>query len=554
MPSDTRPGLDPRRLVRLMREAVDRCGLDLHGAHGSDRGGERRLRRDPRPRSDGRCGRRGGRGRKRLLLRRGDPGADASVARAGGRHRPDRARRPQGRRARGGSDIVTNSGQVRPIDAETVSCMKPSAVVPLMYEGWEYRPADLDLEACRSRGILVAGTNERHPAVDVFAFLGQMAVMQLHDAGYRCEGARCSCSATTTSRPFIVGDLVRAGARRRARNVRSRPTRSLPAATRSCWPCSRGTRPVLDADAARLLSERAPGAVLVQYWGDADRDALAAAAVPVWPPQAPAAGHMGILPSAVGPEPIVRLQSGGLKVGQVLARGRTGRRRTTSPSSRCYESVHAGRRAGATCAAARDGPDRADRARVAGGEVPGRRPGPRVPTGRAGRCLDRAGALGVRCSRRGARRRGARVLDSAPDCVVVSSYDRVLPGRVLARSPFMDVHYAPLPQYRGRANVNWAIINGERETAITVHVLAEGLDAGNILYQQRVPIGPDDTVGELYAKLNEVQRQVLAETVAAHLAGYQGEPQDEEAATYGCTRVPDDGEIDWAAPTELSTR
>jgi methionyl-tRNA formyltransferase len=142
------------------------------------------------------------------------------------------------------------------------------------------------------------------------------------------------------------------------------------------------------------------------------------------------------------------------------------------------------------------------------------------------------------------------VLDSRPDCVVVSSYDRILPARVLeASARFVNVHYAPLPAYRGRANVNWAILNGEPETAITVHVLAPGLDAGNILYQQKVLIGPDDTVGELYAKLNDVQRRVLADTVARHLSGYRGEPQDESAATYGCTRVPEDGEIHWEAST-----
>ena len=103
------------------------------------------------------------------------------------------------------------------------------------------------------------------------------------------------------------------------------------------------------------------------------------------------------------------------------------------------------------------------------------------------------------------------------------------------------MHYAPLPRYRGRANVNWAVINGEAETAITVHVMAPGLDAGNVLYQERVPIGPDDTVGDLYARLNGVQREILGETVARHLAGYAGDPQDERGATYGCTRVPADG-------------
>jgi methionyl-tRNA formyltransferase len=141
------------------------------------------------------------------------------------------------------------------------------------------------------------------------------------------------------------------------------------------------------------------------------------------------------------------------------------------------------------------------------------------------------------------------VTQSRPDCVVVSSYDRILPSRVLGRCRFVNVHYAPLPEYRGRANVNWAIINGETETAITIHVIAPGLDAGNILYQQRVPIGPDDTVGDLYTKLNKVQRQVLGETVARYISGYEGEPQDEKAATYGCARVPDDGEINWASST-----
>ena len=141
------------------------------------------------------------------------------------------------------------------------------------------------------------------------------------------------------------------------------------------------------------------------------------------------------------------------------------------------------------------------------------------------------------------------VIQSSPDCVVVSSYDRILPSRILGRCRFVNVHYAALPEYRGRANVNWAIINGEPETAITIHVIAPGLDAGNILYQQRVPIGSDDTVGDLYTKLNEVQREVLGETVTRHISGYEGEPQDEVSATYGCTRVPGDGEINWASST-----
>jgi methionyl-tRNA formyltransferase len=81
-------------------------------------------------------------------------------------------------------------------------------------------------------------------------------------------------------------------------------------------------------------------------------------------------------------------------------------------------------------------------------------------------------------------------------------------------------------------------------------VLVPELDAGPILFQQRVPIGPDDTVGDVYGRLNEMQRAHLAPAVDRHLDGDPGVPQDEAAATYGCTRVPADGEIDWRWPTD----
>ncbi len=78
---------------------------------------------------------------------------------------------------------------------------------------------------------------------------------------------------------------------------------------------------VLTAADALLLHDEAPDTVVIQYWGDVDRAALGRLDLNVWPPRAPGAGHMGVLPSAVGPEAIVRLQSGGLKVGEVLAAG-----------------------------------------------------------------------------------------------------------------------------------------------------------------------------------------------------------------------------------------
>ncbi len=220
----------------------------------------------------------------------------------------------------GAADIVTNSGQVRPIDAAMVSRMKPSAVIPLMYESWELRPSDVDLPACHARGIAVAGTNERHPDVGMFSYLGIMAVKQLHDAGIAVHGSRVVLLCDNPFSPFIVSSLRNGGAevieaRKLTADVLAAPCDAVLLALRP------GPDVVLGAADCELLAALAPGTVLVQYWGDVDREALSAAAVPVWPPKPPSPGHMGVLPSAVGPEPIVRLQAGGLKVGEILARG-----------------------------------------------------------------------------------------------------------------------------------------------------------------------------------------------------------------------------------------
>jgi methionyl-tRNA formyltransferase len=137
----------------------------------------------------------------------------------------------------------------------------------------------------------------------------------------------------------------------------------------------------------------------------------------------------------------------------------------------------------------------------------------------------------------------------APACVVISSFNRIIPREFLALCPFVNVHYSLLPAYRGRANVNWAVLNSEAATGISIHTVVPGLDAGEILFQQAVPIGPHTTVSELYRELNELQRQHLGRTVREFLGGARGRSQEEGEATYCCARVPDDGEVDWTAST-----
>ena len=128
----------------------------------------------------------------------------------------------------------------------------------------------------------------------------------------------------------------------------------------------------------------------------------------------------------------------------------------------------------------------------------------------------------------------AAVAELEPDAVVVSSFNRILDAELVSRCPFINVHYAPLPRGRGRATVNWAIINGDETAAISIHHLVPGLDAGGILFQQTVPIGPDSTVATLYDELNDLQRQHIAAATAAAIAGDPGVEQDELQATYLC--------------------
>lgn len=223
------------------------------------------------------------------------------------------------------ADVVTNSGHVRPIDSEMVSLMKPTAVVPLMYESWEFRDSDVDLEACGRRGVAVAGTNERHPDVDVFSYLGIMAVKLLLDAGVAVFGSRILLLCDNPFGPYVHRGLAAAGASVEfvhdlIDGVGSLEVDAVVVAMRP------RVGPVVGRAEAESLAGRCPGVVICQFWGDLDRDAIQAAGLAYWPRRAPASRHMGIIPSEVGPEPIVRLQAGGLKVAEVLMRARPGAR------------------------------------------------------------------------------------------------------------------------------------------------------------------------------------------------------------------------------------
>lgn len=132
-----------------------------------------------------------------------------------------------------------------------------------------------------------------------------------------------------------------------------------------------------------------------------------------------------------------------------------------------------------------------------------------------------------------------------PDGVVICSYDKIIPRETLALSTFINVHHGDLPRYRGRANLNWAIINGRESIGLSIHQAVEELDAGGIYHTWKIPIEESDYIADLYAKVNESIRNHLSEVVEGVLNGDLHPCPQTGTPTYCCTRLPNDGKINW---------
>jgi len=115
----------------------------------------------------------------------------------------------------------------------------------------------------------------------------------------------------------------------------------------------------------------------------------------------------------------------------------------------------------------------------------------------------------------------------------------------------LNMHGSLLPKYRGRAPVNWVLVNGESETGVTLHYMDEKPDHGDIVAQHRVPISREDTALTLTRKLAEASRSVLREHYPLLAEGRASRtPQDHGRSSYFGGRRPEDGVIDWAMPAE----
>ncbi len=141
-----------------------------------------------------------------------------------------------------------------------------------------------------------------------------------------------------------------------------------------------------------------------------------------------------------------------------------------------------------------------------------------------------------------------------PDLILSVYYRNMISTKILGLAPLgaFNIHGSLLPKYRGRAPINWAVLHGEPRIGMTLHRMVKSADAGAVVDQAGVDIGPRDTAEQAFRKVLPCARLVLARQIDALLAGTAREtPQDESQVTYFSGRKPEDGRINW---TQTSTQ
>lgn len=219
-----------------------------------------------------------------------------------------------------GCDIVTNLGFVRPLDARLIASLSDTAAISLMWEPWEFRPGEIDLDALRAQKVALIATNEGHPEVRTFEYLGPTVARLLLEAGIELVGTRL---AVLGSNPFggaIAEWLGRAGAH----------------VTRD-WPLSGNERP-LDAlivaehrqhdfriddralPALRQLAQQ--GGALIRLCGEIEDAVITETGVNLYPNLPAPNGVMTVTTAYAGPRPVIDLHAAGLKAAQIVVQAR----------------------------------------------------------------------------------------------------------------------------------------------------------------------------------------------------------------------------------------
>lgn len=156
-------------------------------------------------------------------------------------------------------------------------------------------------------------------------------------------------------------------------------------------------------------------------------------------------------------------------------------------------------------------------------------------------------------------RKDERVLEAIkeanPDINIVVAYGQIIPASIIYLPPLksLNIHFSLLPKYRGAAPVQWAILNGERFTGVTIFQLTEKMDEGPILSQEVVPILPRENAHELETRMSHIGAQLLIRTLEK-IGTLPLKEQEHSLATYAPKLAKEQGRIDWQEPAEVVDR
>ena len=143
------------------------------------------------------------------------------------------------------------------------------------------------------------------------------------------------------------------------------------------------------------------------------------------------------------------------------------------------------------------------------------------------------------------------VQELQPELIVVAAYGKILPEDILNYPKYgsINVHSSLLPKYRGAAPINWAILNDEKETGVSIMYMVKELDAGDVLHVLKTEIGAEEDLPSLWSRLSDLGAQALAETLPMLEDGTAVRtPQDESQVTYASMLSREMSPIDWNKP------
>src|SRR5262249_28195632 len=138
-----------------------------------------------------------------------------------------------------------------------------------------------------------------------------------------------------------------------------------------------------------------------------------------------------------------------------------------------------------------------------------------------------------------------------PELIVVAAYGQILPPAILELPRFgcLNIHTSLLPRHRGAAPIQWAILEGDVETGVTIMKMDAGLDTGGILTQIKTPITAADNGQTLHDRLARLGGELLVDTIPDYVAGrITPRPQPAEGVTYARRLTKEDGKLDWTQP------